>query len=55
MINIYKTKNYKKIINKEQAYNPNYKTHGIKINNHILICGPTSSGKSNFITNLLRQ
>ena len=46
MYNIYKTP--------ADFYNPHYAKHGIS-NKHMLISGPTGSGKSNCITNLIIQ
>ena len=38
--------------NVDDFHNPHFKSHGIS-NKHMLICGPTGSGKSNFTTNLI--
>ena len=54
MINVYKTKAMKEFLEPE-AYNPYYNQHGIKINKHQLICGPTGAGKTVYITNLIGQ
>ena len=51
MYNIYKTKAMNEY-NVDTFYNPHFKEHGIS-NKHMLICGPTGSGKSNFTTNLI--
>ena len=51
MFNIYKTKAMNEY-NVDDFYNPHFKEHGIS-NKHMLIVGPTGSGKSNFCTNLI--
>ena len=51
MFNIYNT-NAMKEYNNDTFYNPHLKDHGIR-NKHMLICGPTGSGKSNMTTNLI--
>ena len=51
MFNIYKTKAMNEY-NVDTFYNPHFKEHGIS-NKHMLIVGPTGSGKSNFCTNLI--
>jgi hypothetical protein len=38
----------------DDFYNPNYNKHHIK-NYHMLVCGGTGTGKSNFVSNLLMQ
>ena len=53
MYNIYKTSSMKEY-NKDDFHNPHFKNHGIS-NKHLLVCGPTGSGKSNFVTNLIVQ
>jgi len=56
MINIYETKIMKKYLqNSQYDKNPHFRKHGIKTRNHITIVGPTSSGKTNFLCNLLNQ
>ena len=53
MINIYKTRVMKKHLD-DDFQNPNYNNHKIT-NKHILVCGATGTGKSNFLINLLHQ
>ncbi len=53
MINIYKSKIMKNFLD-DDFFNPNYNSHHIK-NYHMLVCGGTETGKSNFVSNLLFQ
>lgn len=54
MINIYETKAMQNF-NSEKDINPHYSKHNIGVKKHMLVCGLTGSGKSNFIVNLLSQ
>lgn len=54
MLNIYKTKALKKFI-ADEAPNPNYKNHFMKVNKHCIVCGGTGTGKTNWVANYLRQ
>ena len=53
MLNIYKTKGMKKHLD-DDFYNPHYNKHKIA-NKHMLVCGPTGTGKSNYLVNLFIQ
>lgn len=55
MINVYKTQSIKKFLEKENDQNPHYKKHGIQTRKHMVINGPSSSGKTNFLCNLLNM
>ena len=54
MFNVYKTQSMKKF-NGEKDVNPHFSKHNINVKKHMLVCGMTGSGKSNFIVNLLSQ
>jgi hypothetical protein len=53
MLNIYKTKAMRKYI-KDDFVNPNFAKHNIA-NKHIVVSGPTGSGKSNLLGNFIMQ
>lgn len=53
MLNIYKTQKMKKHLDAD-AYNPYFDKHGIGFK-HMLVCGASGSGKSNFTLNLIAQ
>ena len=57
MINVYKSKAIKKYLEHDDVHdrNPNFKNHGITTRKHMVICGKSGSGKTNFIVNLLNQ
>jgi len=56
MINIYQTKAMKKYLDDdEHDRNPNYDQHHIKTRKHIVVCGKSGSGKTNFLVNLLNH
>lgn len=56
MINVYETKLMKKYLATDKYdKNPNFKKHNIKTRKHILVCGKTGSGKTNFLVNLIFQ
>ena len=53
MINIYKTKVMKEFLDPD-FYNPCYDKHHLT-GNHMLVCGGTGTGKTNFVSNVLIQ
>lgn len=53
MLNVYKTKPMRKHLD-EDFYNPKFNEHHIS-NKHLLVCGGTGTGKSNFLINLIHQ
>ncbi len=53
MINVYKTSKMKKHLDTEW-FNPNFKNHQLHPK-HMLVCGGTGMGKSNFVVNLITQ
>ena len=54
MYNAYNTKDVKKKL-PPPVFNPNLKTHKIKMNSHWLLCGPTGAGKTNAVWSYLGQ
>ena len=54
MLNIYKTKSMKKLNKECEEFNPEYAYHQISLFKHMLVNGPTGSGKTNFILNLIK-
>jgi len=56
LLNIYEDKEMQEFLEDDKGFNinPNYQFHGIETRSHMIISGPTKSGKTNFVTRLLQ-
>jgi hypothetical protein len=54
MLNVYKTKEIREHLPKA-THNPRAALNNFHVNKHHLVCGPTGTGKSNFLTNLILE
>mgnify|MGYP003385017953 CR=1 FL=1 len=54
MENIYESKAMKKFLDDDE-YNPRKHIHNLDINKIFMVLGPTGSGKTNFLVNLMKQ
>jgi len=53
MYNIYNTKKMKAHL-PPAPHNPNFHQHNLAVNKHLLVCGKTGSGKTNWLLNYIR-